>query len=267
MSKSIFDIELRLDINKEFYKMVYYFHHCYGTTYYRNIPYSLIEAINQYAFLKWPYRDTCINCEEFLERIGLRSDYFNRDNIYAMSLEQFLYYLEFIYNIISFSIDNNYILIKDKIVYSIVENLELIAEKINYKFIKDNDKYLLIKRDANIDCALKIITDKDISIILLEYNDFKIRNDIKEKASILKKIDIYIEKNKSLYSKIDNDSYRSFGYILNNFGINHKINDKYSNLKNNELIEWYDNAFQLALHLISMINIKQINNDRKLLEQ
>jgi len=48
---------------------------------------------------------------------------------------------------------------------------------------------------------------------------------------------------------------------------NHKINDKYSNLKNIELIEWYDNAFQLALHLINMTNIKQINNNRKLLEQ
>ena len=264
MHKSIFDIEIRLNINKEFHKMVDYFHSINGTTYCNGWGYNLIRAINQKAFQEWPFRGTAISCEEYLDNIGLPNYYFKREH--EISEEKFLYYLEFIYNIISFSLMNKYITIKNERVISIVKNLNIIAEKLNYQFVKEDERFLLVKRDADVDSVLDIV-EPNVSLLLLEYNDFKVKDDLNRKAEILKAIDKYIEENQSLYSKLDKNSYSSWGYIVNKFGINHKIEEKYKNISNEERLEWYDKAFYLAIHLIRLEKIKDINQERKDLEK
>ncbi len=263
MTKSIFDIEVRININNEFEKMVKYLHHYSGTTYSNRIVTTFIGAIDSYAFKQWPYRGTALNCEEYLENIGIPCYYF-QGNI-SINEKLFLYYLEFIYNIYYFSYYNGYIEIEDENVKAIIVNLEIIAEKLNYKFANDKEKYLLVKRNCDVDAILSKVDD-DIGCLLLEYNDFKIKNDLKRKSEILKSIDKYIEKNQSEYSSIDSDTYKSIGYIMNNFGINHKINDKYRNISENELLKWYDKCFILSLHLFRMSEIKSINKERKQLD-
>ncbi len=110
MLNNIFDIEVRLDINKEFSKMVNYLHYIGNTTstsrYTSYIKLTFIGAINSYAFKRWPYRGTAINCEEYLENIGLPEYYF-KGNIW-INEKSFLHYLEFIYNIYYFSYDQCY---------------------------------------------------------------------------------------------------------------------------------------------------------------
>ncbi len=60
---------------------------------------------------------------------------------------------------------------------------------------------------------------------LLEYNDFRIQDDIKTKQKILKNIDLYIEKNiniKSFDKELDN----AIGTIVNKIGVNHPIKEE-----------------------------------------
>lgn len=267
MLKNIFDIEIRLDINKEFLKMVNYLHHVRNTTitstHTSKIVSTFINAIDFYAFKQWTYRGTAINCEEYLENIGLPKYYF-QGNI-SIKEKEFLYYLEFIYNIYYFSYYHCYIEVIDENVQAILENMDIIAEKMNYKFIKSNDKYLLTKRDSDVDSILTIV-DEDIGKLLLEYNDIRVRDDIKRKNEILKYIDKYIEKQKSIFSKADSDTYNSIGYIMNNFGINHRMNAKYLAITENELLKWYDKCFMLAIHLIRALKVKEINQERKKLD-
>lgn len=264
MFRGIFDIEVRIDYVKEFHKMVNSFHHIDNTTYCRGCYYSLISAINQVGFKKWPYRGTALTCEEYLENIGIASYYF-KSNIH-IEKNLFLLYIQFIYNIVSFCAANNYISTSDEEILALISNLGLIAEKMNYQFVEVDDKYLLIKRDASVDSVLEVV-DEDISKLLLEYNDFNVSNNIIRKSEILKSLDKFIEKEQSEYSKIDKDSYSSWGYILNNFGINHKINDKYKSMTEKDLLIWYDKAFLLAIHMIRLKKIKTINQERKDLEK
>lgn len=266
MSTSIFDIEIRLDINKEFNKMIKYLHFAKNTTQSKGFGgFTFIGAIDDYLFKHWPYRGTAINCVEYLQNIGL-PEYLFREIDTIINIQYFLYYIEFIYNIYEYAIYSSSIHVDDENVKAILENVEIIAEKLNYKFIQAGDKYLLTKRDANVDSVIESVDD-NIALLLLEYNDFKVKDDLKRKNEILKSIDKYIEKNQSEYSKIDRDSYSSFGYILNKFGINHKLNEKYLNISNDELLQWYDKAFYLAIHLIRLADIKKINEERKRLEK
>lgn len=266
MTKSIFDIERRLDINKEFQKMIKYLHQTPQTTYAPALGFytTFIEAVDISPFKKWPYKDTALNTLEYLEDIGINEKYFKtKINIEE---EKFLYYIEYIYNIYQFSNIRRLISIDSEDVSTILENINLIAEKLNYQFFQENDKYILIKRDVNLDSILSLV-EEDISSIMLEYHDFKIHNNLTRKSEILKSLDKYFEKNQATYSKVDKESYSSWGYIVNNFGINHKINAKYESLSRQELIKWYDKAFALAIHLIRLTFIKDINQERKNLEK
>ena len=249
MANSIFDVEIRLDIQKEFEKMVKILHRDKSTTITRKdlFYHTFIEALNWYTFKYWPYRGTTINCEEYLDNLGITD--LELDGINRIEEKLFLYYIEFIYNIYQYASYSNDIIIKSENVNAIISNIELIAEKLNYQFVQDGDKFFLTKRDANVDCIIEKVDD-NVALLLLEYNDYKVKDNLKRKSEILKSIDKYIEKNQSEYSNIDKDSYSSFGYILNNFGVNHKINDKYKDITIDELLKWYDKAFDLALHLI-----------------
>lgn len=265
MSTSIFNVEIRLNIQKEFKKMVEVLHKEKSSTvtwdgYY----FSFIEALNYHTFKYWPYRGTAINCEEYLENIGITQ--FELQFVMDINEELFLYYIEFIYNLCEYASYSNDIVIKSENVKAVISNIDLIVEKLNYQFVQDGDKFFLTKRSASVDSVIEKV-DENIALLLLEYNDFKVRDNMKRKNEILKSIDKYIEKNQSEYSKTDKDSYSSFGYILNNFGINHKLNKKYLNISDDELLKWYDKAFDLAIHLIRFADIKKINEERKALEK
>lgn len=262
MRNSIFDIEIRMDINKEFKKIYSYLHYGDKTTVTQSgHMYTFLKAVDEYAFKHWPYRGTALNCIEYLDSIGLPNYYFDgRRNINEV---EFLYYLEFIYNIYMYS--HEMIQIKDENVLAIFNNIYIIVEKMNYKFIQKNDKYILVKRDADLDSIIELV-DNDIALLLLEYNDFRIIDNLIRKKEILKSIDLYIEKNQSQFSKLDKDTYSSIGYIMNKFGINHKIDDKYENLSENDLLGWYDKCYKLCIHLIRKKEINEINEERKKLE-
>lgn len=266
MKNSIFDVEIRLDINKEFNKMIKYLHFTDNTTQSKGFGgFTFIEAIDNYTFKYWPYRDTAINCVEYLKKLGL-PDYLFRGVDTVITVKHFLYYIEFIYNIYEYAMYSGSIHVDNENVKAILENIDIIVEKLNCKFVQDGDKFILIKRDANVDSVIEKVDD-DIAFLLLEYNDFKVKDNLKRKNEILKSIDKYIEKNQSEYSNIDKDSYKSFGYILNNFGVNHKINDKYKDITTDKLLKWYDKAFDLAIHLIRFADVKKINKERKELEK
>ncbi|MBR1718089.1 MAG: hypothetical protein IJ715_02320 [Bacilli bacterium] len=264
MKKSIFDVEIRLDFKKEFFKMLKYLHYAENTTKCNRNYYTFIGAIDSYIYKYWPYRGTTLNCTEFLESIGISKFFFAKPD--CIDIDRFLYYIEFIYNIYEYAMYSGSICVDDENVKAVLENIEIIAEKLNYKFVQQGDKFLLTKRDVNVDSVINKV-DEDIALLLLEYNDFKVKDNLKRKNEILKSIDKYIEKNQSEYSNIDKDSYKSFGYILNNFGVNHKINDKYKDITTDKLLKWYDKAFDLAIHLIRFADVKKINKERKELEK
>lgn len=264
---SIFELENRLDINKEFEKLVYAFHMDPNAAIFAEDSYhqrdynTVMEAIDKRVFLKWKYRDIFLGVGEYLEHIGI--DYEDTCTYGGQYIDEksFLYYLEFL--------SNMFLLVKeDKSIellgntLAAIENIPRILEKMNYKLKQIDDKIIITKRDSNVDSILKIV-NKEIADILLEYNDFRIENDIEAKKSILKELDLYIEKNiniKSFDKELDN----AIGVIVNKMGINHPIKEEpYKNFTDKELIKWYDNCFVMMIHAIRTVQVNKIKNERK----
>ena len=147
-----------------------------------------------------------------------------------------------------------------------IENIPRILEKMNYKIKELDDKIIITKRNADVDSILENVPE-DMASTLLEYNDFRIQDDIKTKQKILKNIDLYIEKNiniKSFDKELDN----AIGTIVNKMGVNHPIKEEsYKSFTDEQLIEWYDKCFLMMLHAIRTIEVNKIKNERKELVQ
>lgn len=257
--KSIFDIELRISIEEEFEKIMGVFFRENTIIYERNW-FSFIELLNDYYFCEWKYGETCLSVEEYLNYIGVYDDRFY--NGVNLSEESFLMLLEFICNmtlIIHDDVKEDIIRFKSaqlkKVLYT---NVPLILEKMNYQIVINQGLAKIIKRDSDVDSVLDIVPE-DISELLLSYNDIRIKEDIKEKGSILKKLDLYIEKRKNKYKQYNNRTYDSVQFLVNKLEINHPKSN--IEIDEKEQLNYYDKCFVLMLHLIRTEKINNYNNE------
>lgn len=263
--KSIFEIEKRLNINQEFRKFVKVFHSLKTIKCRLMIEWiTLFDFFDIKVFQKWKYRDTMLSTKEFLAHIGV-SEEILKGRI-TISEEVFLRYIEFVLNMLLISKFELYDCDITEIVNAAIENINVILEKMNYEKYEIEDRIILSKRNADVDSVLEYVP-KDIVECLLEYNDFRIQNDIESKRKILKDIDLYIEKNINIKA-FDVNLNNAIGTIVNEMGVNHPINkEPYLSYNNTQLIEWYDKCFLMMIHAIRAIEVNKIKNERKQLLQ
>lgn len=259
MRKSIFDIEIRIDINYEFERLKEILFEDNSLYYDRN-DYSLYSFFNDEIFPIWKYKGMFIDFEDFVNRMDINFD------LDRCSEEKFLLLLELLINlwpIAELKLDSNYEKYFSKRVLGYMRmNLPLLIEKMNYQIVNDDKKYKIIKRDSDVDSILDIVSN-DCAKLLLSYNDIR-NNTFEIKKNILKELDLYIEKDKKNYQNADNDTYNTIQVIVNNMGVNHPIKkEPYLSFKQDELIEWYDKCFRSIIHLIRKKEINEINKERK----
>lgn len=261
MVKSIFDLEKRTDLKKECLRIEKYLSTLQFTTsanYYSNC--SFWELFDSYIEF-WPYRYTAINVKDFFDLVGLPLQ------VEKMNNTQCLYYLQLILDFIMWLSNScepsNYNLVlstlfnknKDKF-NIIIQNITIIMNFSNYSIEKINNHYTFIKRDSDTDSILSIIENEDdLRLALLEYNDFRIENDIEEKKKLIFKIYQFIELHKKEYQEKNNTLYKSISHIVNNYKIRHSNSCQIS-LNDSDTIEVYNICFKMMIHLIRDSYIK-----------
>lgn len=269
--KSIFDLENRLDITNEFEKLIYAFYEDDNAVVYEEDAYTpstyatLMEVIDKKVFLKWKYRDTFLNVEEYLEHIGIDYEQVLTYGNHNIERQNFLYFMEFIANMTWLMGLEPKIELSNK-AKAYIENIPRILEKMNYTLKELDDKVIITKRNSDVDTILTKVPD-NIAHLLLEYNDFRISNDIKAKKAILKAIDLYLDEDNKKIKKqirgIDNGLVDTFETILNNMGINHQNkNEVFTSISDDEKNEWYDKCFLLMIHGIRAIDVNKIKKER-----
>ena len=275
MVKSIFELEKRTDLKTEAKRLETYL----DASKYYIYNYSYIECtfwdLVDFHFEFWPYRYTATTAQEFFNLIELPKDSQNRNN------EENLYFLQFIYDYIKWleevstqyvSYSNDTTIGQIQISYkenrskfkTILNNIEITAELLNYKIEKINDHFTFIKRDADVDSVLSVLeNEKDIRFALLEYNDFRIENDIKQKRKILKQIGDYLEPKRKEFNTINKSLTDDIFFMLNKFYIRHNNNSNITFDSDADYIKWYDKLFKMIIHLIRAGYIIEIQNDLK----
>ena len=160
--KSIFDVENRLDIRREYERLARVFYEdresaLYAQDDYHQKEYStLIEAIDKMIFLKWKYRDTFIDVYEYLEHIGVDYEKTLIYGVEPIDKTTFLYFLEFLANMWVLIKKEDSIELSQRAIAT-MENIPKILEKMNYKLKELEDKVIIAKRDSDVDSILTVV--------------------------------------------------------------------------------------------------------------
>lgn len=267
MFRSIYDIlNKNIDYSKEYKKIKKMFLEEYFIDGSINHSYTYGQIFNNYI-LKWKYRGTKCSLKEILDEIEQNTDC-GKDPI-----TDCLYLCELILNIREFLIfaKKNYFMSNDNIYIvqfndeMLIGNILYILKELGYCLHKEEDyKIILVKDDADAISTAIVVEDNDISNLIMQYNDFKIVNNIKEKQKILFNIAKYLEPKRSKIKEKNKDLEQNLFMAFNKLNIRHnnidgKDKEDYtSNLSKEELLQWYDRTFNLSLIAIRLIELKNI---------
>ena len=274
MVKSIFELEKRTDIRKECLRREKYLakpqFRNFDGYYHNNTFWSMVNS----CFKLWPYRYTATNASDFFDLLELHT------KVEEMNNTEYFYYLQFIYDFVMWVASYYY----DADIYGInfnkkildlfidnqdefdliTSNIKIIMDFSNYSIEKINDHYTFIKRDADTDSILSIIeNENDLRLALLEYNDFRIENDINEKRIILKKLGDYLEPKRKEFNSINKSLTDDIFYMLNKFYIRHNNDGNIKFDSNTDYIKWYDKLFKMIIHLIRSKYILDVQKELK----
>lgn len=290
---SIFDLEKRIDVNHEINSLHEFIlsnkisFKSEGNYYYKH---DLFQIIDRF-FIHWPNRGTAFDKDDYFAKFDLfYSDYEVINRIgqgLAINNTENLYYLEFLINMIIFLInipknkerlfrfeDDN---ITSGLIVAIITNFELILEHMNYQIIDKDDVRILVKRDENLDAALYTLDpneDKDLALMLLEYLDFKNKDNIREKTVIIAHMYKYFEQLKHnampkiIFKSSDEnkniDLLKDFNFICNEFDMRHwpkniKRNTGTTTINDEDMLDTLDLAYYLGLQIMNSNRIVQSN--------
>ena len=273
MVKSIFELEKRTDIRKKCLRMEEYLDRPQFIKIDGYSGKSTFWSMANSCFKFWPYRYTATSVYDFFDLIQLPM------KVKEMNNTEYFYYLQFIFDFVmwisSYNDDVIFDIDPNEDLYDlffdnedefdlITTNIKIIMEFSNYSIEKINDHYTFIKRDADTDSILSIIeNENDLRLALLEYNDFRIENDINEKRIILKKLGDYLEPKRKEFNSINKSLTDDIFYMLNKFYIRHNNDGNIKFDSNTDYIKWYDKLFKMIIHLIRSKYILDVQKELK----
>lgn len=213
--------------------------------------YNYFEFINTYLFHHWKYRGTCLDCNTYLEMIGVHT----KNN--KISEEGFLNFLEFLLNIqlLMESMKKfKSVTFSDSCSSVLFHNVPLLVEEMGYSIYDIDDKVTLLKRDIDYEDLMDLVPD-DFYELLLSYNMIE-NNGIKMKRIILNKIYNQMCLNIDKYKSLNNGLFMAIKTVITKMGIIGTIDKKYKGISPYKLKKYYDYCFQMMCYLIKteMIN-------------
>lgn len=221
--------------------------------------YSYFDYINTYLFNNWKYRNTYIDCYEYLKFIGVNV------NSKKISLDAFINLIEFILNIQILIESNKYY--NDNTIYSvpaksiIFHNIPLILDKLNYQAYDLDDKVMIFKKDIDYEDLFSIVPD-DINELILSYSNIN-NNGIKTKRIILNKLYNYLLSDIEKYKSYNSSIFSSIKLVINKMGVVGDIDKKYQNLSNYKLRKYYDYCFNMMTYLLRTEAINKYKEELK----
>ena len=221
--------------------------------------YSYFDYINTYLFNNWKYRNTYIDCYEYLKFIGVNV------NSKKISLDGFINLIEFILNIQILIESNKYY--NDNTTYSVAaksiifHNIPLILDKLDYQAYDLDDKVVIFKKNIDYEDLFSIVPD-DINELILSYSNIN-NNGIKIKRIILNKLYNYILNDIDKYKSYNNSVYQSIKLVITKMGIIGEMDKKYQNLSNYKLRKYYDYCFNMITYLLRTEAINKYKEELK----
>lgn len=233
---------------------------CFSTGY---GSYSLAYWINEKYFRNLPFRGSFTSLTEMMDEFGLCERA-------VVDLDKLFLFCELLHAVLPGDslIDSNRLFNQRN---TILQNIEYILERTNHELVKDpNGNTIIVEKNKNATMAAQLVDDEMVAFELISYNHFALKGDLDGKKKLLLSVAAYIEpilKSKVLqqngYKQLESDA----GFLFNNFHIRHnnkvgaKAQEYIATIKDSDLEEWYDKAYEVALSVIIINDYLTINRE------
>lgn len=230
--------------------------------------YEFESFINEFIFLEWKNRGTCINCEDMRKILKINSIVIRCIDGKEITLEQLLDYFEYAINILLLllKIDErkvNY-RIDNKLYCAALDNIENVLSKLNYEIqpISKDDKYILVEKNPAATAVAEIV-DENIADDVIQYNHYLLKGDMETKKKILFALGAKLEPQRNNLKEANKNLELNIFFMLNNLNIRHNNCDvsneknykKYiANMSKEILEEYYDELYQMILLAFLLID-------------
>lgn len=213
---------------------------------------SVFEYVDNHYFRSLPFRGSYLNVSALMNDLKLYdAPFVNLDSLFLLC--------EFLIAILPEEIiKHNADLEKQAQV--IFENIFSILEKTNHKLFEiEENKFIVVENNKAATQAAEIVEDDNVSFDLIKYNHYALKGNLSEKKKILTSIGVYIEpilSNKTFRDSMYKNLLSDTRFVFNNFHIRHnnltgpKAQEYTQSLKDDELENWYDKAYDLAIAVI-----------------
>lgn len=222
----------------------------------------LAVYIDEVYFRELPFRGSFTSIDEMMSALHIYSS--------SNKIEELLLFCEFLIAVLpEEKVGRNLFLEKQR--KTIMGNIEYILERTSHELVLDPDgNAIIVEKNKATTLAAQLVNDDVIAFELIEYNHFALKGDLEGKKKLLFSIAAYIEpilKSKVLqnngYKQLESDA----GFLFNNFHIRHnnkvgpKAQDYITTIKDSDLEEWYDKAYEVALSVIIINDYLTIKQD------
>ena len=237
---------------------------------YESDRYKLEDFVDNYLLHKWKHCRNFISYTEIRDALDIDEfiKYYNM-GYFSDNLEEIITYIEYILNIVNIYETHGECLVgvkSNQFYDTLIRIINILLDHINYeeKKFKSEEKVLVVEKNPAATSVAEIVED-DLSFKVIEYNHHLLKGNLDRKKEILKAL---ADKVEPLTENLDNQLTSDFGFLLNNINIRHnnlegKNRKEHTvNMQDEELEEWYDEAYQLMLLCILENEYKSNSKDK-----
>jgi len=225
--------------------------------------YSIYDKFNT-VFIDWNLRNNYISFDDFFSHTGLEKIVEKCYNHCDISLEEFLYYCEYMINVLFVPK-----ILSCRYSKAIIENIINVIHKLNYK-LHETEKFIrIIQNDVVISEAADVVqSNYDLGEGIYAFNYRETKGDLIKKSDIICRLYKYIE---SISPQA-----KQYGYtnlmddikdLSNKLDIRHAPTSKQDlvikGMNATEYEDWVDEVFRLSLTLILLVDYTSKRKDIK----
>lgn len=141
-----------------------------------------------------------------------------------------------------------------------IRNIKSSMDEIGFQIVNKDGIYIMVNASPEV-LAVSEIVKPELAVSVFEYNHFRMRGQLTEKLSILKRLADDLEPRRKELNEINkslsSDLFQLFQYFVRH---NHTEDEKYKALTANEIESWYDDIYQMYLLAKLQLDNKERGN-------
>lgn len=219
-------------------------------------------------FRNWKQRGNYTTLEELREQLGFKYTPSSLGRKYAWNIDinRFFLYCEMLLNLFFALRDYSTMGVEEQMKY-VLETIETDVERSGFEIREIDEEIIIVEKNpVAIEVAEYL---PDISDVIVEYNHYLLKGNLKRKQEILKKIADAMEPLRKELEAICRQETSDYFFMINNMNVRHNncnSNDKkhyckeFAALSEQDKEKWYDIIYDQALALL--VIRKQAERDK-----